>query len=79
MPNNKSQNFCSVCDIYNRFRKDVIFIGNFIDNKVIVPMNNFAKKHPYFPLIFSIIALLVSVLLGSGGIDHTESLRINHF
>lgn len=44
--------------------KENIFdsFNSLIDNRVVIPMNNFAKKHPYFSLIFSIIALLVSIL-----------------
>ena len=37
-------------------------MNEFIDNKIIIPMNNFADKYPYFPLVISIIALLISVI-----------------
>ena len=36
--------------------------NNFIDEKIIIPMNLFAEKHPYLPLTVSIIALLVSLM-----------------
>ena len=35
-------------------------MDNFIDKKIIIPMNKFAQKHPNMPLIISIIALLAS-------------------
>ncbi len=35
---------------------------NFIDEKIIVPMNEWAKRHPYLPLTISAIALLVSLM-----------------
>jgi hypothetical protein len=34
-----------------------------IYDKVIIPMNKFAKKHPNMPLIISITALLCSIIL----------------
>ena len=34
-------------------------MNNFIDDKIIIPMNEFADKHPNMPLIISIIALLI--------------------
>ena len=37
-------------------------MNNFIDDKIIIPMNNFADRHPYMPLTISIIALLISVI-----------------
>ena len=42
-------------------RKDYI-MNDFIDNKIIIPMNNFAKKHSYRPLTISTIALIVALL-----------------
>lgn len=37
-------------------------MSNFIDNKIVEPMNKFADKHPYLPLTISIIALLISLM-----------------
>lgn len=37
-------------------------IGEWIDINILIPMNNFAKKHPNMPLIISILALLLSIL-----------------
>lgn len=38
-------------------------VNDWIDEKIIDPMNNWAEKHPWFPLIFSIVALVISILL----------------
>ena len=37
-------------------------MNNFIDNKIIEPMNKFAEKNPDLPLIISVIALVISSL-----------------
>jgi hypothetical protein len=37
-------------------------MNDFIDNKIIMPMNNFADRHPNLPMIISILALLASIL-----------------
>ena len=37
-------------------------MNDFIDNKIITPMNNFADRHPNLPMIISILALLASIL-----------------
>lgn len=37
-------------------------LNNFIDDEIILPMNDFARKHPNMPLAISIIALVVSIL-----------------
>lgn len=37
-------------------------MNEFIDNKIIIPMNQFAEKHPNLPFIISVIALLVSLV-----------------
>ena len=44
---------------YNH-RKVVIEI-DFMYDKIIIPMNQFADRHPKFPLIISIISLIVSI------------------
>ena len=40
-------------------------MGDFIDEKIIIPMNNFADEHPkgvhHFQLAISIIALIVAI------------------
>lgn len=36
------------------------YFDDFLDEKIIIPMNIFAEKHPHLPLTVSIIALLVS-------------------
>ena len=38
-------------------------MNDWIDEKIIDPMNRWAEKHPWFPLIFSIVALIISILL----------------
>ena len=38
-------------------------MNDWIDEKIIDPMNKWAEKHPWFPLIFSIVALVISILL----------------
>ena len=38
-------------------------MNDWIDEKIIAPMNDWAEKHPWFPLIFSIITLVISILL----------------
>ena len=37
-------------------------MNNFIDAKIIIPMNEFIDRHPNFPLTISIIALLIAIL-----------------
>ena len=37
-------------------------MNDFIDNKIIIPMNNFAEKHPNLPIIISVIALIISIM-----------------
>ena len=37
-------------------------MNEFIDEKIIEPMNRFAERHPNLPLVISIIALLASLL-----------------
>ena len=37
-------------------------MNNWIDEKIIDPMNRWADKHPLFPLIISTIALVVAYL-----------------
>lgn len=43
------------------FRRKLI-MNDFTDEKIIIPMNKFADKHPYMPLAISIIGLLVSII-----------------
>lgn len=38
-------------------------MDNFLYEKIIIPMNGFADKHPYMSLITSIIALLFSIIV----------------
>ena len=38
-------------------------MNDWIDENIIDPMNNWAEKHPWFPHIFSIVALIISILL----------------
>ena len=37
-------------------------MNDWIDEKIIDPMNKWAEKHPWFPLQFSIVALAISLL-----------------
>ena len=56
--------FPRITTLLVNYKKEVITI-NFIDEKIIIPMNNFADKHPKgvhrFQLAVSIIALIVSI------------------
>lgn len=38
-------------------------MNDFIDKKIIIPMNSYANKHPNMPFTISIIALLTSIIL----------------
>ena len=38
-------------------------MNDWIDEKIIDPMNNWAEKHPWFPLQFSVVALVVSIVI----------------
>lgn len=38
-------------------------MNDFIDKKIIIPMNRYANRHPNMPFIISIIALLASIIL----------------
>lgn len=43
-------------------REEMSYIDNWFYQKIIDPMNNFASKYPYFSLVVSLIALIMSVV-----------------
>ena len=50
-------------EFYNvKNNRTVINLSDFIDNKIIVPMNQFAEKHPNIPLLISVTALLIVLI-----------------
>lgn len=38
-------------------------MNDWIDEKIIDPMNNWAEKHPWFSLQFSVVALALSTVI----------------
>lgn len=46
-----------------KLEKESLVLSDFIDEKIIIPMNRFADKHPWFSTIFCAIGICIQIIL----------------